>query len=151
MGGVRQPKVKKNDLTPFLTPLVIVCILIAVCACNSIKVADNASKLAIDFEWTKKSACSNISPPITVTNIPQETKYLRVMMVDLDYLVYDHGGGEVAYNGSRIIMEGALESYAGPCPPGETHSYKITVQALSADKKLILGHGYAIRKYPGGG
>ena len=151
MRGARQPKVKKKDLPPLLTPFVIVFILITACACNSTKVADNASKLVIDFEWTKKSACSSISPPITVTNIPQETKYLRVMMVDLNYLVYDHGGGEVAYNGSRIIMEGALESYAGPCPPGETHSYQITVQALSADKKLILGHGYAVKKYPGGG
>jgi phosphatidylethanolamine-binding protein (PEBP) family uncharacterized protein len=129
----------------------IACTVIAVCACDSPKVADNPSTLGVDFEWTKKSACSSISPPITVRNIPQETKYLRVMMVDLDYAAYDHGGGEVSYNGSAIIMEGALASYAGPCPPGVTHSYQITVQALSADKKLIFGRGYAVRKYPDGG
>jgi phosphatidylethanolamine-binding protein (PEBP) family uncharacterized protein len=129
----------------------IVCLLIAIWACDSPKVAENASTLAVDFEWTEKSGCSSISPPITVTNIPQETKYLRVVMVDLDYVVYNHGGGDISYNGSAIIKEGALKSYAGPCPPDVVHSYKITVQALSADKKLILGHGYAVRKYPNKG
>jgi phosphatidylethanolamine-binding protein (PEBP) family uncharacterized protein len=131
--------------------VVIACILMAVCACDSTKIADNASTLIVDFEWTKNSGCSDTSPPISVTNIPPGTKYLRVMMVDLDYMVYDHGGGEVSYNGSAIIMEGALKPYAGPCPPGVTHSYQITVQALSADKKLILGHGKAVRKYPQNG
>jgi phosphatidylethanolamine-binding protein (PEBP) family uncharacterized protein len=130
---------------------IIVCISIAVCACSSTKVADNAATLIIDFEWTKNSGCSSVSPPISVTNIPGATKYLRVMMVDLNMLTYDHGGGEVSYNGSMIIKEGALESYAGPCPPSMTHSYQITVQALSADKKLILGHGKAVRKYPKNG
>jgi phosphatidylethanolamine-binding protein (PEBP) family uncharacterized protein len=130
----------------------VVCTLIAVCACNSPRVTDNATTLPIAFEWTEKSGCSNISPSITVTNIPQETKYLRVIMVDLDMPAYNHGGGEVYYNGSAttIIKEGALESYAGPCPPIGTHSYEITVQALSADKKLILGHGKAVRKFPEG-
>ncbi|MEW6603035.1 MAG: hypothetical protein AB1499_18840 [Nitrospirota bacterium] len=128
-------------------------IIIALCtfaffSCNSTKVSENSSSLDIQFAWAKTSVCSNVSPEIIVENIPVDTKFLIVKMVDLDMPSYDHGGGEVAYIGSSTISEGALGSYAGPCPPpGVEHSYEITVQALSADKKLILGQGKAVRKF----
>jgi phosphatidylethanolamine-binding protein (PEBP) family uncharacterized protein len=139
---------------------IIVYFVIVISGCNSnsitvsesaLKISENVSILSVNFEWTKQSGCSGISPPIIVSNIPQETKYLRVKMVDLDFLVYNHGGGEVSYNGSTTIKEGALVSYYGPCPPhGVTHEYEITVQALSADKQIVIGHGKAVRKYQGG-
>ena len=125
----------------------IVCVSILVSGCT--EVPDNAIKLDVNFVWTKESPCSNFSPPITVNNIPEETKYLRVGMVDLDLFRMDHGGSEVPYTGLKTISEGAILPFLGPCP-SETHSYEITVQALSADKKLILGHGKAVRKYPAG-
>jgi phosphatidylethanolamine-binding protein (PEBP) family uncharacterized protein len=128
--------------------IIIVLCTFAIYGCNSSKVSENASVLNVSFEWTKASACSNISPPITVKNIPPETKFLKVEMVDLDLKTYDHGGGEVAHDGSNIMSKGALKSYAGPCPPvGVEHSYEITVQALNANKKLILGQGKAVRKF----
>jgi len=126
----------------------IVCIFILFSACTE-EVPKNAITLDVNFEWTKESRCSNVSPPITVNNIPEETKYLRVKMVDLDLSRMDHGGSEVPYTGLKTINEGAILPFLGPCP-SETHSYEITVQALSADKKFILGHGKAVRKYPAG-
>lgn len=108
----------------------------------------NASKLNVAFEWTEKSRCSSISPPISVTNIPDSTKFLSVRMVDLNVPSYNHGGGEIAYTGSSSIQEGALKSFNGPCPPGGAHRYEITVQALNADKKVIVGQGSAIRQFP---
>lgn len=132
----------------FKRTLIFAFCLIALYGCDSTKVSENASELDVGFEWTKTSGCSNISPEIHIMNIPQETKFLRLMVVDLDMSTYDHGGGEVPYDGSTTISEGSLKSYAGPCPPpGVEHSYEITVQALNADKKLVLGHGKAIRKY----
>jgi phosphatidylethanolamine-binding protein (PEBP) family uncharacterized protein len=72
-------------------------------------------------------------------------------MTDLA-IAYYHGGGEISYNGSTTIKEGMLASYFGPCPPhGVTHEYEITVQALSADKQIMLGQGKAVRKYPADG
>jgi phosphatidylethanolamine-binding protein (PEBP) family uncharacterized protein len=128
--------------------IVILLCTYAIYGCNSPKVSENASGLDVNFEWTKASACSNISPEIIVTNIPSETKFLKVEMVDLDLTTYDHGGGEVAHDGSNTISEGALKSYAGPCPPtGVEHSYEITVQALNANKKIILGQGKAVRTF----
>jgi hypothetical protein len=122
--------------------------ILAFAGCNFTTVSDQASTLAVDFGWTEKSGCSSISPPIKVTDIPEETKYLKVTMVDLDMPTYDHGGGEVTYNGISTITEGTLKAYSGPCPPpGTEHTYEITVQALSADKKLVIGQGKAIKKF----
>jgi len=125
----------------------IVCVFILVSGCTE-EVPDNAVTLDVNFEWTKESYCSNFSPPITVTNIPEETKYLRVSMVDLNLFRMDHGGCEVPYTGTNTIGEGAILPFLGPCPEGPHSFYEITVQALSADKKLILGHGKAVRRYP---
>jgi phosphatidylethanolamine-binding protein (PEBP) family uncharacterized protein len=123
-------------------------IMIALFGCNSTKVSENASVLNVTFEWTKASVCSSVSPEIHIMNIPKETKFLRIKVVDLDMPTYDHGGGEVLYDGSTTVSEGALKTYDGPCPLfGVEHSYEIAVQALNADKKLVLGHGKAIRKY----
>ena len=126
----------------------IVCVSILVSGFT--EVPDNAIKLDVNFEWTKESPCSNLSPPITVNNIPEETKYLKVSMVDLNLLRMDHGGCEVPYTGLKTISEGAILPFLGPCPEGPHSLYEITVQALSADKKLILGHGKAVRRYPAG-
>jgi len=126
----------------------LVCAFLSSLACGPQKAADNAPALAIDFAWTEKSRCASVSPPITVRNVPQETRYLKITMSDLDFPLYDHGGGEVAYEGSALIPEGALQAYAGPCPPDAPHSYEFTVQALGADKKQVLAQARATRKFP---
>jgi len=115
--------------------------------CQSFLGVDNATKINIDFQWSSKSGCSDISPPIQVNNIPEKTHILKFKMVDLDYKPYNHGGGEVLYQGNAI-PEGALKSYGGPCPPNGSHTYEITVQALNKEKNLILGEGVSQRKYP---
>ena len=109
---------------------------------------DNYSALGVEFSWTEKSGCSPVSPPIVVTSVPAETFFLNVRMVDLNVPDYMHGGGEVNHDGSGLIPEGALGNYAGPCPPGGQHTYRFTVQALNADKSLVLGVGESERLFP---
>lgn len=117
-------------------------------ACSSIPVVKDASKLDVSVEWTDKSGCSLTSPPIRIKNAPKETKFIDVYMVDLNMPSFRHGGGMVAYDGSGLIAEGALSSFKGPCPPGTTHTYEFTVDALNADKSLIVGQGKVSKKYP---
>jgi len=116
-------------------------------ACSSVPVAKDAAKLDVSIEWTDKSGCSLTSPPIHIKNAPKETKFIDIYMVDLDFTSFRHGGGVVAYDGSGLIKEGALNSYKGPCPQG-THRYEFTVDALNADKSLIIGQGKTVKKYP---
>ncbi len=128
-------------------PLWILCIILILHGCDT-PVAEDAVVLTVEFEWTEKSECSRISPPITVRNIPKETRHLQVLMADLDMPTYDHGGGVVAYDGVGAIPEGALDSYGGPCPgPGVEHTYEMTVHALDEEKTLVIGLGKAVRKY----
>ena len=51
----------------------IACFFILVSGCTEAEVPDDVVTLDVNFEWTKESGCSNVSPPITVTNIPKET------------------------------------------------------------------------------
>ncbi len=61
-------------------------------------------------------------------------------MVDLNTPSFNHGGGEVEFNGQTTIPEGALKHFNGPCPPTQ-HNYKFTVQAINADKSAVVGVG----------
>jgi phosphatidylethanolamine-binding protein (PEBP) family uncharacterized protein len=128
--------------------LVSVITILVLTGCETTKVDKNAAKLNVAFEWTEKSRCSRISPPITITNIPAETKFLDFRMVDQNMPSYNHGGGMIAFSGSSTIPEGALKSYDGPCPPGSPHRYEITVNALNDQKNTIIGKGSAVRAFP---
>lgn len=117
-------------------------------ACQTTPVAEDAAALGVDFTWSERSRCSPVSPAIKVTGVPEDTAYLKVTMKDLNKPNYRHGGGEVAYEGSGAIAEGALGQYKGPCPPMGQHTYRFTVEALNADKNLILGVGQSERLFP---
>jgi len=97
------------------------------------------SNLAVDWTWKAAHRCTNTSPALTVTGIPEGTHSLAVQMNDLDFQNKDHGGGTLSHSGSATadIPEGALQaSYLGPCPNNFAsfgHSYRITLRALAAD------------------
>ncbi len=142
----REMHVQKNHFV-----LLLVTLVFSVTGCvSTIPVSEAAVTLNVSFDWTNTSGCASQSPspPITVSNIPNGTKFLKVNMVDLNNISYPHGGGEVTYDGTGSITEGALNHYQGPCPPSATHTYKITVQALNGDKSLVLGQGSYSRQYP---
>ena len=116
--------------------------------CGTTTATESEQTIRVEFEWTEASRCSTVSPLIRVADIPEGTKYFKVKLVDLNMPAFDHGGGLIPYSGTAVISEGALEAYRGPCPfTGMVHSYEISVQALSSDKKEVLGHGKAVRKF----
>ena len=119
----------------------------ALAGCQTTKEAPNLATLSLSFAFQKPHACSRLSPEYTVGNVPAETKFLKLRMVDLDLPTYAHGGGTVAYSGGGKIPEGSLKQYEGPCPP-TAHRYEVTVEALNADQTLVLGRGKATEKYP---
>lgn len=99
--------------------------------------------LAVDWQWKKSHRCSNTSPALALSGIPEGAATLAVTLVDLDVPSYDHGGGSVPHAGgaTAAIAEGALKNYRGPCPPnfsGAGHDYEFTVRALAADGKTVL-------------
>ena len=128
-----------------------VCMLIALTATlMAVEARENISvkRLSVSFSFSKTKRGSRVSPEIRVGNIPDDTKYLKVRMVDLDKPTYNHGGGKVKYRGSGTIPAGALKSWRGPNPPGDSvHSYQFTVKSINS-KGQVTGIGKAVRKFP---
>ena len=105
-------------------------------------------------EIPRRYSCDglDVSPPLTLHDIPPEAVTLALVMDDPDAPggTWDHW---VAYDipTTSTILEGATSlgtsgrnswartGYGGPCPPGGTHRYIFSVYAL--DSELGLGPG----------
>jgi phosphatidylethanolamine-binding protein (PEBP) family uncharacterized protein len=111
-------------------------------------------KRAADFQtmtldYALIGGLSSPNPEIKLANVPPETAFLKVSMKDHHRPDFKHGSEIIAYDGSGRVPQGSLRSYRGPEPPsGEVHRYEITVQALNADKSLILGEGSLVKNFP---
>ena len=95
-----------------------------------------AQSLTVDYTWKRKHQCSTSSPELKVEGIPANTVELSVKMIDHDMMSFDHGGGfvknEAGFTSSFVLIEGALRSYRGPCPPNFSsfgHDYEFIVVA----------------------
>lgn len=90
----------------------------------------------------------NVNPPLSINNLPKETKSLVIIMDDPDAPVgtWVHW---VAWNipPVKIIKENTvpgieglndfqLHTYRGPCPPSGTHRYFFKVYALNETLEL---------------
>jgi hypothetical protein len=104
------------------------------------------SALTVDFSWSGVQACTTKPPAFKISGIPAAAKRLRFVMKDLDKPSFDHGGGTVDYGGTGNIPAGAF-FYTGPCPPGGSHQYQWTVQALDASGRVIAT-GQATKPFP---
>ena len=70
-------------------------------------------------------------------------------MRDLDKPAFSHGGGTVGYRGQTEVPCDAFASgFIGPAPPpGEVHTYEITVKAFATDGTLLAATTEQ-RKFP---
>ena len=83
-----------------------------------------------------------------MTAVPEGARSFQVKLVDLGVTFWSHGGGTVKNDGSVVIPEGSLKSgYNGTCPPGRSHSYELTVNAVAESGKL-LATGKKMQKFP---
>jgi Raf kinase inhibitor-like YbhB/YbcL family protein len=118
----------------------------------------------IPFEYTCDG--SDISPPLIISEVPNEAKSLAIIMDDPDapmgtfthWVVWNVSPQKTQFTkGEKIpFPQGKTsfgrKSYGGPCPPGGTHRYFFKVYALDlilnlkegsskADlEKAMLGH-----------
>jgi Raf kinase inhibitor-like YbhB/YbcL family protein len=108
----------------------------------------------------KKYTCNgeNISPPLTFSGIPENTKSLALIMEDPDVPKHLRADGMwnhwILWNISKdtheilegeelkatygITTEGVLE-YGGPCPPDREHRYFFKLYALDIELDLKEG------------
>lgn len=104
---------------------------------------------SIPGEYTCMGA--DISPQLNITDIPDRTETLALIMDDPDapmgtfvhWVMYDIPvTASIAKNtapGSQGINDFRQMGYGGPCPPSGTHRYFFKLYAL--DRKLALSPG----------
>lgn len=136
-----------------LLSLAILLLLASACAKKNqpvqIKIPRDAAKMEVTFSWDGIAACTHDSPEIQVAGIPDTAVELRVRLKDIDLPAWNHGGGNVAVDGSDVIPAGALNiGYNGPCPPtGQRHKYEFSVMAVD-DQGTIIGYGASRQVFP---
>ncbi len=99
----------------------------------------------------------DVSPPLTISEVPKETKSLAVIMDDPDapmgtfthWLVWNISTQKTQFTkGEKISFpQGKTSfgrtSYGGPCPPGGTHRYFFKLYALDTVLSLKGGSSKA--------
>lgn len=93
----------------------------------------------------------NISPPLTISNVPEGTKSLALTLDDLDapagtfthWLVWnipptttEIAQGKIPSGTFEGINDTGKPGYFGPCPPSVTHRYVFTLYALDGTFSL---------------
>jgi Raf kinase inhibitor-like YbhB/YbcL family protein len=93
----------------------------------------------------------DINPPIEVSNIPEGTKTLALVVDDPDapkgvfdhWLVWNISPNEAISEGTAPGINGingfGKTGYGGPCPPSGTHRYFFKVYALNTALSLETG------------
>jgi Phosphatidylethanolamine-binding protein len=101
----------------------------------------SAYALSASFKW-----CSG-SPEFQISGAPKGTARLDFRMIDLN-ASFNHGGGNVAYNGQKIIECGSMnDTYVGPSPPNGSHTYEWSIKAIDLSGN-ILDKTTVQRKFP---
>lgn len=107
----------------------------------------------IGFDWSGLKSCTSgnpgtvVSPAFTLDSVPEGTAFIRFRLVDKNVPDFNHGGGVVAWDGSKTVAAGAFK-YKQPCPPDGSHTYEWQATAQTKKNGGKLGSAKAQRKYP---
>lgn len=96
-------------------------------------VASSDADMTLEVNYSEKMhRCSRVSPELIVQNIPANTDYFVVRLIEEGTEERFFGGGEWNNDGSGLIPEGGLtQHYQGPCPPaGQERTYAYIVSAM---------------------
>jgi len=131
--------------------IIVLCLFVLFLAdsgCKTTGGSGSGAVMGVNYAFGPEHGCSDLSPEIALTGVPEGTAVLKARLKDLNVPGWNHGGGSVPYNGDGVIPEGALkDGYNGPCPPSGSHTYQFSVTALDAAGN-VLATGKASLRYP---
>ncbi len=105
-------------------------------------------KMEVEFTWTKKHMCKGPSPKVIIKNVPSPVLQFTVYLRDMTKPSYFHGGGIVPKRYNKIIKEGELKNWYGPCfTDGPTRNFVMRVYGIDGDG-LVYAHGEKLLPYP---
>jgi len=110
------------------------------------------ASFSFSFDWGDIPLCTSGHPNIVdnpifrLSNVPIGTEMIAFRLTDEQVPSYPHGCGTIPYAGQATIMPGAFR-YRSPCPPGGSHTYTWSAEALSHQGKS-LARAEASLQYP---
>ena len=113
-------------------------------SCSEDSGGQNIAKIKVDFVWELKDP--QRSPEIHLSNIPTETNFLDFQFFDATN-EWEHGGGNVLYNGSSIIPAGILTEFKGVSSTWGVPKIRLIVKAFNKSNRLI-GKGTITKSPP---
>lgn len=154
-------------MNPTMHRLLAFCMLLGLCACESMPTPDSPSSMTIRSPaFTQNEAipaeysCDgrNVSPPLQITDIPVRSKSLALIVEDPDapngnfihWVVWNippvstvWAAGSVPTGAVQGINDFGTMQYGGPCPPlGQEHRYIFRLFALSTMVNLDAKAGF---------
>jgi hypothetical protein len=142
-----------NKLNIFI--LISILLFLVITGCKTTVIDDPPTpaiqQLTVYFSWPDNygTCFDRNNPEIIVSNIPADTLYFDVSVIDT-LNGYDHGGGKVMNDGTGIIAYGSVPNYKGPCPvqsPFQYGIYEFTVNAHNSNDERIATGIYS-RRFP---
>jgi len=123
---------------------------------------NKAGKITLSFDWGDIRLCTSgipnsVSNPIfTISSIPENAKWAKFSLTDLNVPGYPHGGGWVELQGStsidtdgNTIIDRGKFMYKSPCPPRGSHTYRWDVYFTEVVySTTIIDGASASKKYP---
>lgn len=96
--------------------------------------------MSVMVDFRDVHICSRISPEIVISNIPHDTVFYDVRLMEGDKYGRFLGGGSWIEDGTGVIPEGALTKYyVGPCPSkGGLADYVYVVAAMGENNTQPL-------------
>ena len=102
--------------------------------------------IKVDFVWDLEHL--HCSPEIHLENVPQGTELFRIEFIDATN-EWEHGGGNIANEGSPIVPAGAFKTFKGLSSTWGIPDIRLNVVALGKDNR-ILGKGTVVKNLPTG-
>ena len=129
---------------------------------NDAQSKTNAGNITLSFDWGNIPLCTSgnpgsVSNPIfTISSIPENAKWAKFNLTDMNAMTYFHGGGWVELEGNTTIDAGGNTiidrgkfMYKSPCPPSGRHTYRWEVYFTEVDySTTIIDGASASKNYP---
>ncbi|MFO7713599.1 hypothetical protein [Desulfosarcina sp.] len=118
--------------------------LLLLCSCSVDNSEKSIEKINVDFVWDLKHP--QRSPEVHLGNTPKGTDRLQIEFIDATN-EWEHGGGNIPFDGSGTIQAGALKGFKGISSMWGIPKIELTVAALNKNGQVI-GKGNIIKSPP---
>jgi hypothetical protein len=127
-----------------IVPVIAIVLVWMYLGCSKDNTDNPITKIDIDVIYDTKNP--RRSPEIHLKNVPEGVNHLQILFFD-DSNKWEHGGGNLPYDGSGIIQAGAVKEFKGLSSLYGFPKIRVTVTAF-LENGQVVGKGSITKKPP---